>query len=109
MHAADARQEAGFPAASTPGEGDADDRSVACVLLTNDPMDAKAALAAARLPAPHLSRDDIPHKAKRGNGPEPPAAAAPPRVGRCRRLWQFAGLHCRGGPRAGSMYLFISL
>ncbi|WP_306191422.1 hypothetical protein [Streptomyces sp. MK5] len=47
-----------------------DDRGVAWVLLTNDPMDAEAELAAAGLPAPalHLTRDDIPDKAKRGNG-----------------------------------------
>ncbi|MFD9444214.1 hypothetical protein ACFWBR_38020 [Streptomyces sp. NPDC060006] len=47
-----------------------DERDVAWVLLTNDPMDAKSALAAASLPEPalHLCRDDIPDKAKRGNG-----------------------------------------
>ncbi|MEU9061686.1 hypothetical protein AB0D13_23205 [Streptomyces sp. NPDC048430] len=47
-----------------------DERGVAWVLLTNKPMDAKAALAAASLPEPalHLCRDDIPGKAKRGNG-----------------------------------------
>ncbi|WP_331739920.1 hypothetical protein OG590_39345 (plasmid) [Streptomyces goshikiensis] len=47
-----------------------DERDVAWVLLTNDPMDAKSALAAAGLPEPalHLCRDDIPDKAKRGNG-----------------------------------------
>ena len=47
-----------------------DERDVAWVLLTNEPMDAEAALSSAGLPAPtlHLSRDDIPGKAKRGNG-----------------------------------------
>ncbi|MDX3030874.1 hypothetical protein PV421_36200 [Streptomyces scabiei] len=47
-----------------------DERYVAWVLLTNEPMDAKVALAAAGLPEPalHLCRDDIPDKAKRGNG-----------------------------------------
>ncbi|MGW6275102.1 HAD family hydrolase, partial [Streptomyces sp. NPDC055060] len=46
-----------------------DQRDVAWVLLTKDPMDAKSALAAAGLPEPalHLCRDDIPDKAKRGN------------------------------------------
>lgn len=47
-----------------------DERDVAWVLLTNDPMDAKSSLAATSLPEPalHLCRDDIPGKAKRGNG-----------------------------------------
>ncbi|MEV6782076.1 hypothetical protein [Streptomyces sp. NPDC051098] len=47
-----------------------DERDVAWVLLTNDPMDVKSAFAAAGLPEPalHLCRDDIPDKAKRGNG-----------------------------------------
>ncbi|GHB29998.1 MULTISPECIES: hypothetical protein [Streptomyces] len=46
-----------------------DDRDVAWVLLTNNPMDATSALAAVGLPEPdlHLCRDDIPDKAKRGN------------------------------------------
>ncbi|MGW7317725.1 HAD family hydrolase [Streptomyces sp. NPDC054865] len=47
-----------------------EERDVAWVLLTNDPMDATSILAAAGLPEPalHLCRDDIPDKAKRGNG-----------------------------------------
>lgn len=45
------------------------DRGVAWVLLSNEPMDAEAQLAAAGLPAPalHLCRDDIPGKVRRGN------------------------------------------
>ncbi|MFF6979266.1 hypothetical protein ACFZAV_16320 [Streptomyces sp. NPDC008343] len=47
-----------------------DERDVAFVLLTTDPMEADAAMAAAGLPAPalHLSLDDIPDKKKRGSG-----------------------------------------
>lgn len=47
-----------------------DDRDVAFVLLTSDPLDAEAALTAAGLPTPvlHLSRDDIPGKPARGSG-----------------------------------------
>jgi hypothetical protein len=46
-----------------------DDRGVAWVLLSNDPMDAEGELSAAGLPVPalYLSRDDIPGKARRGN------------------------------------------
>ncbi|MFE9138041.1 hypothetical protein [Streptomyces sp. NPDC007355] len=47
-----------------------DERDVAFVLLTTDPVEADAAMAAAGLPAPalHLSLDDIPDKKKRGSG-----------------------------------------
>lgn len=47
-----------------------DERDIAFVLLTTNPVDADAALTAAGLPAPalHLSRDDIPGKPPRGSG-----------------------------------------
>ncbi|PJE98133.1 hypothetical protein CUT44_08730 [Streptomyces carminius] len=47
-----------------------DERDISFVLLTTDPVDAEAALAAAGLPAPalHLSRDDIPGTPNRGSG-----------------------------------------
>lgn len=46
------------------------EHDIAFVLLTSDPLDAKAALTAAGLPAPvlHLSRDDIPGRPARGSG-----------------------------------------
>lgn len=47
-----------------------DEHDISFVLLTTDPVDADAALAAAGLPAPalHLSRDDVPGTPNRGIG-----------------------------------------
>ncbi|MFE4514729.1 hypothetical protein ACFRMQ_11135 [Kitasatospora sp. NPDC056783] len=46
------------------------ERGLSWVLLTNNPFDAAAACAAAKLPAPrlHLTRDDIPERKGRGSG-----------------------------------------
>ncbi|MFI0596612.1 HAD family hydrolase [Streptomyces griseus] len=47
-----------------------DEHGISFVLLTTDPLDARAALTAAGLPAPalHLCRDDIPGHPARGSG-----------------------------------------